>query len=87
MTLLAMRRERCPTRVMLLVMWIRVWCTVQDHVLCDAAGYAVQFSTCGGTVSRACACAVLRVALTHRSLASCRAICLHLLRPLPDLAD
>jgi len=56
-TLLAMRRERCPTRVMLLVIWIRVWCARAN---CSATlrvrrpGFDMHI-----TLSRACDCPVL----------------------------
>jgi len=65
------------------LIWIRVVC--QGHVLRDAAGTPSNFDM-QITLSRACDCPVLlHVAVTHQSLASCRAVCL--LRPPPDVVD
>jgi len=84
-TLLAMRRERRPTRAMLLMIWIRVWCV---SAMCCATLW-VRRPVFGMqiTLSRACDCPFLRVAVTHRSLASGRAVACISLRPLLDVVD
>ena len=65
------------------LIWI-AWC--QGRVLCDAAGPLSSFDM-QITLSRACDCPVLHVTVSHRSLASGRAVACISLRPLLDMVD
>ena len=67
------------------LIWIRIWCA---RAMCSATlrvrrpNFDMQI-----TLSRACDCPVLHVTVSHRSLASGRAVACISLRPLLDVVD